>query len=692
VEVTARNDGGSLVVTSGQTAVVAAAPAANSAAPSVSGTARDGQTLTAADGTWTGTPTVALTRQWQRCDGTDCAPVAGASGATYLLTPADVGHAIRVAVSGTNAGGTATMASAPTAVVAPAPPANGTLPTVSGTARDGLTLGSTPGTWSGTPTVELARQWRRCDSAGDSCVDIPGATGASHALTAADVGRTVRLQVIAANAAGSLVVSSARTAVVAAQPPASTAAPSIDGTARDGQTLTANPGTWSGTAPVAHAHRWLRCNASGQSCAAIPGATASTYELVPDDVGRTVRVEVTGSNGGGSATAISEATALVVAGPPINVTPPSVTGSARDGELLSASDGSWSGTPTITVTRSWRRCEAGGTDCANIPGATGVTYALGPADVGRTIRVRVTAANSGGQRSVDSEAGAPVAAIPPASAARPVLSGAAREGEELALGDGEWTGSAPLALAHRWERCDASGASCAPIAGATSARYTLTAADANARVRGVVIATNPGGSAAAASEPTGPVAAKPSPPEPEPVQPPADPPAADPPPSDVPVPEPPTPTKTATLGATQWKSSTGTGLRLRVDGVAPIARVTFSIPSAMLPKRRDARRAVGRLTIYPPGGRARTWTLTYPRSGGVLLSGRRVPKLELASGGLKLSGIPAGVRLVKLTLYTRDATSPKALVAKGRSVDLSAAVRTTEGAVVRAAHRLAGTP
>jgi hypothetical protein len=110
----------------------------------------------------------------------------------------------------------------------------------------------------------------------------------------------------------------------------------------------------------------------------------------------------------------------------------------------------------------------------------------------------------------------------------------------------------------------------------------------------------------------------------------------------------------------------------------------------MLPKRRDARRAVGRVTVYPAGGRARTWRLTYPRSGGVLVSGRKAPRVELAGGGLQLTGLPAGVRLVKLTLYTRDGTSPKALVTKGRSVELGAAVRSRAGSLVRVTHRLAG--
>ncbi len=79
---------------------------------------------------------------------------------------------------------------------APDPPANTSLPTVSGTAREGSTLTAAAGTWTGSPTG-FAHQWRRCNASGASCVDIPSATGATHVLTAADVGSTIRVLVTA---------------------------------------------------------------------------------------------------------------------------------------------------------------------------------------------------------------------------------------------------------------------------------------------------------------------------------------------------------------------------------------------------------------------------------------------------------------------------------------------------------------
>jgi hypothetical protein len=290
--------------------------------------------------------------------------------------------------------------------------------------------------------------------------------------------------------------------------------------------------------------------------------------------------------------------------------------------------------------------------------------------VGSTIRVRVSASNGGGQRSVDSDPTAPVDAIPPSNLTRPKLTGTAREGEKLALDTGGWKGSAPFTYGYRWERCGDAGTDCTPIDGAASATYTLSAADVGARVRGVVSATNHGGSDTAASDPSGVVAARP----------------IDPGPGPDPAPDP----LQATLGAVQWKSSSGTGLRVRIDSVETMTRVALAIPASMLPRHGDAGRTVGRVTIYPAGGHSRTWTLRYPRSGAVLLRGSRIPRVALAAGAVRLSGVPAGVRLVKLTLYTRNATNPHALVPAGSSVGLSASVRSTAGRLSSAAYRLTG--
>src|SRR5581483_11041873 len=69
----------------------------NTAAPTIAGTAMQGQQLTVARGTWTNSPT-AYSEQWMDCDntGSNCAAIAGATGSTHRLTGSDVGHTIRV--------------------------------------------------------------------------------------------------------------------------------------------------------------------------------------------------------------------------------------------------------------------------------------------------------------------------------------------------------------------------------------------------------------------------------------------------------------------------------------------------------------------------------------------------------------------------------------------------------------------
>ena len=187
-------------------------------------------------------------------------------------------------------------------------------------------------------------------------------------------------------------------ATAAAAPPANTAPPSISGTPTVGQTLTASDGTWSNT-PTSFAYQWLRCNGGGNNCVNVANGTQKTYTLVGADAGRTMRVRVTATNADGSNSAQSAQTAAVAAATPSaapkNTAPPTISGTPKVGQTMTADPGSWSGNPT-SFTYQWQRCDADVAICSNLVGATSKTYTVPPADLGYRLRVRVTARNPKG--------------------------------------------------------------------------------------------------------------------------------------------------------------------------------------------------------------------------------------------------------------------------------------------------------
>ena len=208
-------------------------------------------------------------------------------------------------------------------------PSNTVLPAITGTAAVGQTLNTSDGTWTEGPT-SFTYEWLRCPSSGGSadgsdCASI-GVTTNSYPVATGDVGFTLRSRVTAVNSDGQAKAVSNATAVVVAQAgPPNTAAPTISGTATVGSTLTANPGTWTGSS-ITFTYQWRQCDAAGANCTSITGATNNTYVIASGDAGHTIRVAVTGTDATGPNTVTSAQTATVTTGAP----PPPATGCPAD--------------------------------------------------------------------------------------------------------------------------------------------------------------------------------------------------------------------------------------------------------------------------------------------------------------------------------------------------------------------------
>ncbi|HEX5450478.1 MAG TPA: hypothetical protein VFW85_10530 [Gaiellaceae bacterium] len=133
--------------------------------------------------------------------------------------------------------------------------------------------------------------------------------------------RTNLLALLAAGAVTVLVVAGLSNAASSSKPTLQTE-PKISGTAVEGNTLSANSGSWNGSNPITYKYQWRRCDAKGNGCANIGGADSSSYLVRHADIGNTIRVRVTATNSDGSTSANSNQTDVVkakTAPPPTSV-------------------------------------------------------------------------------------------------------------------------------------------------------------------------------------------------------------------------------------------------------------------------------------------------------------------------------------------------------------------------------------
>ncbi|WP_181038463.1 S-layer family protein [Arthrobacter sp. ZGTC131] len=436
--------------------------------PTITGTAKEGSTLTAVPGTWA-PEGVALTYQWKSNGTAVGLAIAGATASTYKLTAADVGKTITVTVTGTKGGyTTAAQTSARTAtVMALNPVLTAPVPAITGTAKVGSTLTAAPGTW-GPVSVALGYQWKA------NGIAIAGATASTYKPAAADVAKTLTVTVTGTRAGYTTAAKTSAATAKVAVGTLSVPVPAITGAAKVGSTLTA-AGTW-GPAPVTLKYQW---KANG---IAITGATASTYKPAATLLGKALTVTVTGSKAGYTAvTKTSAATAKIAAGT-LTAPVPVITGTAKVGYALTAT-GTWGPAP-VTLKYQWK---ANG---IAITGATASTYRPVSAVVGKTLTVTVTGAKTAYTTVAKTSAATVKVAAGTLTAPVPAITGTAKVGSLLTAAPGVW-GPAPVTLTYQWK---ANGIA---ITGAAASTYRPAAAVLGKTITVTVTGSKAGYTAAA---------------------------------------------------------------------------------------------------------------------------------------------------------------------------------------------------
>ena len=251
-----------------------------------------GGTATLDRGTWSTAGNTTYLYQWQRCSTqaiTACLNISGATTASYLVAQLDLNQYLRVAVTAINEVGGSTIYSGFSAqVAATAPPVNTSIPIVSGSAFETSVINIiSKGQWSGIEESKLLTQWQICSTA-ISCSDIASATSPTYTASSADVGKTIRVKIIAPYSQKNVEAFSNQTPIIK-KAYTNVFPPTLLSYADIGDKIDIFKGYWEGLATPNISYVWQRCK-SATSCTNIPGATKSTYTPSSSDRGYSIRV------------------------------------------------------------------------------------------------------------------------------------------------------------------------------------------------------------------------------------------------------------------------------------------------------------------------------------------------------------------------------------------------------------------
>lgn len=438
--VTATDDDGA--VTTSPLYELTPAAAFDTTVVQITGTPKQGQTLTA-DTSGFSPRADAYTYGWL-ADGT---AIDGQTDATLKLTAGMVGKAITVSVHATKADYAAADATSTAVTVVDGDFTPGEL-SVDGDAKVGHTVTAQLDAWDPQPAAgDIHYQWLLDGSA------IQGATAATYAIPADQVGKALSVRVTIDGVYGGLQTTSTGVSIGAGTLDAGSA-PAVSGTAKVGKTVTAEPGSSSPADDGHPSYQWLL---DGQPVA---GQTQPTYVIKPSDADAALRVRVTHHKAGYADLDVSSA-AVTVAKGDFAAGAPTISGPVKVGEEVSAVAGAWSPNPE-SVTYQWLL------DGHAVSGATAATYTITAADNGHRLSVAIgvhAAGYTDGSATSDEQK---VAAGTLLASTDPTMHGTFQVGETIGASAGTWSHDART-TGYQW-LLDGQ-----PIAGATSASYTLPA-------------------------------------------------------------------------------------------------------------------------------------------------------------------------------------------------------------------------
>jgi hypothetical protein len=385
-------------------------------------------------------------------------------------------------------------------------------------------------------------------------------------------------------------------------PAVNTGAPAISGTLEGGSTVTADPGDWQGTPTITYTYQWQRCDAAGDNCVDIAGATGQTYELTDADVGGTVRVVVVANNDAGASSPATSGptTAVSVGGTSNGGGSGNGGGSSNAGGSSNGGNGGNGGTGSTDGGRgSPSGASTGAPVSATSDGAGEVVGTL--LDDTRCQQL----AGNGKYRRIKL-AGVGTVRL------RVYTTGAALQNAPVKAST-EVTGGRAKGVRYQLDGKALSAGRAPRYAGTiTPARLGRT----GAHVLEALVTGKRGTKTVTLTLKTA--------------------------------------SCTTLFTAQRWRTTAGAGLRLRIDARRSLKQLAFTVPAALLPKQTASPRTIGFVRVWVAGSSTRQrFDLHLPRRGAVAvaLGGKSRPTVRYAGGGVKVTGLPARAAIVEVTLY-----------------------------------------